>query len=261
MSTISRTFLAAIVVVSAALAASTCEAWTVPSTTMMRCDSARQTNRQTATMLFATPPVQESTPENGKESIQAAADTVKVQEKDNEKDNDDNEKDNDNNEKDNNDNNDDDDEFEYIEYDVLSEAEFRGSEWAVGTVQGENVQNQKVKETWVRLAADKDGKNIAIWGDGSQGTWAFDVASQFISISKEKLWGKNIWACVVDDYYYLQGSVRGWTFLTPASVTGQWQARRLGVDPEEAGEAPWFEPEEPEESTDIVTKEDEEKKS
>lgn len=133
---------------------------------------------------------------------------------------------------------DDDDEYEYIEYETLKEEDYLGSEWLVGTCWDSNTN--KIKETWVRLAA-KDDKNIAIWGDNSEGTWSLDVASQFLAISKEFLWGKQIWAGVVDDYYFVQGTVRGWTYISPASVLGQWQARRLGVDPEEAGTPPWFE--------------------
>jgi hypothetical protein len=135
-----------------------------------------------------------------------------------------------------------DEEYEYVEYDILTESEFMGSEWLVGTVSDGNPN--KIAETWVRLATDKDGKNVAIWGDNSQGTWAFDVANQFLSFSKEQFWGKDIWAGVVDDYYYTQGTVRGWNFFSAAAVKGQWQARRLGVDPDEAGTAPWFEQEE-----------------
>lgn len=135
----------------------------------------------------------------------------------------------------------DDEDYEYVEYDILTEPEFMGSEWLVGTVMDGN--SDKIVETWVRLATDKDGKNVAIWGDNSQGIWAFDVANQFLSFSKEQLWGKDIWAGVVDDYYYTQGTVRGWNFFSAAAVRGQWQARRLGVDPNEAGVAPWFEKE------------------
>jgi len=134
---------------------------------------------------------------------------------------------------------DDEDEFEYVEYDILTEPEFMGSEWLVGTCMDSSPN--RIDETWVRLATDKDGKNVAIWGDGSQGTWNFDVANQFLSMSKENFFGKDIWAGVVDDYYYTYGTVRGWNFLSPAAVRGQWQAKRLGVDPEEAGTAPWFE--------------------
>jgi hypothetical protein len=135
---------------------------------------------------------------------------------------------------------DDDDEYEYVEMDMLTEPDFSGSEWAVGTVgTAADVKKQKVTETWVRLAVNDKGEKLAIWGDKAQGTWNFDVASQFLSMSKSQLWGKDIWAGVVDDYYYTQGSVRGWSFVTAAEVVGQWQARRLGVDPEEAGIAPW----------------------
>mmetsp|Transcript_31551 Transcript_31551/g.92313 ORF Transcript_31551/g.92313 Transcript_31551/m.92313 type:complete len:230 (-) Transcript_31551:18-707(-) len=143
----------------------------------------------------------------------------------------------------NNDNADDEEEeeeeFEYVEYDILTESEFMSSEWLVGTCMDSNPN--KIEETWVRLATDKDGKNVAIWGDGSQGTWNFDVANQFLSMSKENFFGKDIWAGVVDDYYYTYGTVRGWNFISPAAVRGQWQAKRLGVDPDEAGTAPWFE--------------------
>jgi hypothetical protein len=127
---------------------------------------------------------------------------------------------------------------------MLTEPEFMGSEWLVGTVMDSN--QRKIQETWVRLATNKDGKNVAIWGDNSQGTWNFDTANQFLSFSKERIWGKEIWAGVVDDYYFSNGTVRGWNFFSAAAVLGQWQAKRLGVDPEEAGTPPWFEEEEEE---------------
>ena len=139
---------------------------------------------------------------------------------------------------------DDDDEYEYVEYDILTETEFTGSEWMVGTVMD---NRGKIVETWVRLAVDKDGKNVAIWGDKSQGNWNFDTANQFLSVSKNALWGKNIWAGVIDDFYFGRGTVRGWNFFSPASVVGQWQAKRLGVEKDEAGVAPWFEEEDEEE--------------
>jgi hypothetical protein len=137
------------------------------------------------------------------------------------------------------DDDDDDDEYEYVEYDILTEPEFTGSEWLIGTVMDKNTN--KIDETWVRLGVDKDGKNVAVWGDNSGGTWNFDTANQFLSFSKENLLGKDIWAGVVEDYYFTQGTVRGWNFISPAAVVGQWQAKRLGVDPKEAGVAPWFE--------------------
>lgn len=131
------------------------------------------------------------------------------------------------------------DEWEYLEYEDLQESDFVGSEWLVGT--NYDSAPQKIDETWVRCLVDSsNSKQPCIWGDGSKGTWYFDRASQYFSLSKEYLWGKTIWAGVVEDYYFLQGTVRGWTYLTPARVVGQWQAKRLGVDPEEAGIAPWF---------------------
>ena len=141
---------------------------------------------------------------------------------------------------------DDDEEYEYIEYEDLTEADLYGSEWRVGTC-WDNKQN-KIDETWTRLETKGD-KNVAVWGDNSEGTWSLDVASQFLTISKNYLWGKLIWAGQVDDYYFLKGTVRGWTYVTAASVMGQWQATRLGVDAEEAGTPPWFEEDEDEEES------------
>jgi hypothetical protein len=137
------------------------------------------------------------------------------------------------------DDDDDDDEYEYVELDNLTEQDFIGSEWIVGTNWDKSPNT--IDETWTRLIIDKDGKNIAVWGDDSKGTWTFDVPSQFLSISKENIFaGKQIWACTISDYYYLQGTVRGWTYWSAAAVIGQWQAKRLGVDKEEAGTPPWF---------------------
>jgi len=148
-----------------------------------------------------------------------------------------------------------DDEFEYVEeeFEELRETDLYGSEWKVGTVM-EKDQN-KIVETWVRLLPSME----AVWGDGSQGKWSLDVRSQFFSISKES-WGgwlgKKLWAGVVDDYYFLQGSVRGWSPIQTASVLGQWQMKRLGVSPDEAGVAPWFEQPEEEEEEEAVEAED-----
>lgn len=137
---------------------------------------------------------------------------------------------------------DDDEEYEYIEYENLTEQEFVGSEWLVGT--NFDRKNGKIDETWARLIVDASGKNVVVWGDNSEGTWALDVASQFLSLSKEnKFTGKDIWAATIEDYYFLQGTVRGWRFWSAAAVLGQWQARRLGVDKDEAGLPPWFEDE------------------
>ena len=141
------------------------------------------------------------------------------------------------------DDDDDDDEYEYVEYDSLTEREFIGSEWLVGTNWDRNPG--RIDETWARLAVDGKGKNVVIWGDKSEGVWTLDVATQFLSLSKENLLaGKEIWACTITDYYYLQGTVRGWKYWSAAEVVGQWQAKRLGVDSrDEAGTPPWFEEE------------------
>ena len=133
---------------------------------------------------------------------------------------------------------DDDDEWEYEEFEILTNEDFYGSEWKVGTLKD---KQDKIEETWVRLLQEGDQ---AIWGDGAKGTWNLDVPNQFLSVSKETFggWGgKKIWACQLDDFYYLEGTVRGWAPWQAANVFAQWQARRLNVDKEEAGVAPWFE--------------------
>jgi len=135
------------------------------------------------------------------------------------------------------------DEWEYEEFEDLAESDFIGSEWKVGTVW--NDKTKQIKETWARLIIDeKSDTNIVVWGDGAKGKWNFDLASQFLSMSKDSFggwFGKKIWAGSTDDYYFLSGTVRGWNPTAPASVLAQWQAKRLGVDPDEAGVAPWFE--------------------
>lgn len=143
------------------------------------------------------------------------------------------------------DNEEDDDEYEYEEYESLTEADFYNSEWKIGTL-WDNSDN--IEETWFRCVVKESDfgavEFIGIWGDGSKGKWNFDASTQFFSISKDSYggWlGKQIWAGSVDDYYYMQGTIRGWNPISPASVLGQWQAKRLGVDREEAGIAPWFE--------------------
>jgi hypothetical protein len=141
---------------------------------------------------------------------------------------------------------DDDDEWEYEEFENLAESDFYGSEWKVGTVMD---NKGKIEETWCRLVV-QDGEFIAVWGDGGKGKWNFDTASQFLSMTKDTFggWlGKQLWAGNVDDFYYLSGTVRGWSPISPANVVGQWQAIRLGIEKDEAGVAPWFEEDEEEE--------------
>lgn len=147
---------------------------------------------------------------------------------------------------------DNDDEWEYEEFEFVEESDFYNSEWKVGTVMDGG--KQTIDETWCRLLV-QEGKFLCIWGDGAKGKWNFDRASQFLSLSKETFggWlGKKIWAGTVDDFYYLQGTVRGWSPISPASVVGQWQAKRLGISKDEdPGIAPWFqEVEEEEEGSD-----------
>ena len=146
----------------------------------------------------------------------------------------------------------DDDEYEMVEeeFELLTERDFYNTEWKMGTLMDMKPREAKsIDTTWVRLVTTEDGTNKAIWGDGAEGKWTVDVPSQFFSISKETFggWGgKKIWAGTIEDYYYIQGTVRSWGVVAPASVVGQWQAVRLGVvdgdrvTEEERGKAPWF---------------------
>lgn len=133
------------------------------------------------------------------------------------------------------------DEWEYEEFEFLSESDFYSSEWKVGTLMDD--KKNEIEETWCRLLL-QDGEFVCIWGDGAKGKWNFDKTSQFLSMSKDTFggWlGKQIWAGGIDDFYYLQGTVRGWSPISPASVVGQWQAKRLGISKDEdPGVAPWF---------------------
>lgn len=154
---------------------------------------------------------------------------------------------------------DEEDEYEIVEYEDLVEADFYNSEWKVGT--NWNRKKDDVDVTWVRLIVDDEGTNVAVWGDGNKGKWKLDESAQFISVSKETFggWGgKKIWAGPMDDYYFMQGTVRGWNPISPASILGLWQMIRLGVDKDEAGIAPWIDQEEEEEKATPNGNEDQE---
>lgn len=165
----------------------------------------------------------------------------------------------------------DDGEMEWVEeeFELLTERDFYNTEWKMGTLMENKPREAKsIDTTWVRLVTTEDGENKAIWGDNSKGKWNVDVPSQFFSISKESFggwFGKQIWAGTIEDFYFLEGTVRGWSPLSAASVEGQWQAVRLGVldgdrvSQDERGVAPWFmEEEEDEEEEDIGVEDDEE---
>ena len=145
-----------------------------------------------------------------------------------------------------------DEEMEWVEeeFELLTERDFYNTEWKIGTLMDNKPRDAKsIDTTWVRLVTTDSGENEAIWGDGAKGKWTIDVPSQFFSISKESFggWlGKKIWAGTIEDFYYLEGTVRGWGPISPASVVGQWQGVRLAVvdgervTAEERGVAPWF---------------------
>eukprot|EP00569_Conticribra_weissflogii_P006994 CAMPEP_0171335920 /NCGR_PEP_ID=MMETSP0878-20121228/5653_1 /TAXON_ID=67004 /ORGANISM="Thalassiosira weissflogii, Strain CCMP1336" /LENGTH=272 /DNA_ID=CAMNT_0011837263 /DNA_START=24 /DNA_END=842 /DNA_ORIENTATION=- len=158
---------------------------------------------------------------------------------------------------DNNNDDEDEEEEEWIEeeFELLTERDFFDTEWKIGTVLDSSPDS--IATTWVRLTTTDEGTNIATWGNSNKiiarGKWAIDVPSQFFSISRESLggwFGKQIWAGTLEDYYFMEGTVRGWSPISPASVIGQWQGIRLGVSKEERGVAPWFAREEENEEED-----------
>eukprot|EP01083_Nonionella_stella_P080422 221045_1 len=124
---------------------------------------------------------------------------------------------------------DNDDEMEWVEeeFELLTERDFYNTEWKIGTLMDDKPKDPaSIDTTWVRLVTNDAGENVAIWGDDSKGKWTIDVATQFFSISKETFggwFGKRIWAGTVEDFYYLDGTVRGWGPISPASVDGQWK--------------------------------------
>lgn len=135
------------------------------------------------------------------------------------------------------------DDYETVEYDFLTEEEFKDSEWLVSTARYNatgGIYDDGITETKVRLETNAKGKMVARWADKAQGDWYFDRARQYLCISKENWVSRTLWVCTVEDYYYLEGPVQGWTLWSPASVLGQWQAIRLGIDEKDAGPAPWF---------------------
>ncbi|EED90613.1 predicted protein [Thalassiosira pseudonana CCMP1335] len=146
----------------------------------------------------------------------------------------------------------DDDDMEWVEeeFELLTERDFYNTEWKIGTLMENKPRRpESIDTTWVRLQTNEAGENTAVWGDKSKGKWTIDVPSQFFSVSKETFggwFGKQIWAGTIEDFYFLEGTVRAWSPISPASVIGQWQAIRLGVEGgdrvtvEERGVAPWF---------------------
>ena len=113
-------------------------------------------------------------------------------------------------------------------------ADFVGSEWKLGVLwRGDD----KIEVTWARCLAD----GSAEFGWGTRGSWRLDEG-RFLTFAREFPlgWnGKRLFSAKVgDDPDFVEGIVRGWKPFESASVMGQWQAIRLGV--ERKGVAPWW---------------------
>jgi len=124
-----------------------------------------------------------------------------------------------------------------------SDADIAGSEWKIAIQwfddDGLPKRGGELQETWLRFKEDY----VVEWGIGATGVWSLD--GQFLSISRDFAlgWGgKRILSCKLaqkQNEAYIEGMVRGWTPLTAASVMGQWQALRLGIDRTPYGEPFW----------------------
>lgn len=68
--------------------------------------------------------------------------------------------------------------YEEIEVDGLTSSDFTSSEWKIGTLNLGSTKPSDITTTWVRLrpaAGDVSkfgqGRMVAEWGDGSEGSW------------------------------------------------------------------------------------------
>jgi len=118
------------------------------------------------------------------------------------------------------------------------EADFVGSEWKIGVLWRDK---EKIDVTWVRCKEDGNSE----WGWGANGKWRLEDGS-FLTFTRDFPlgWnGKRLFSARVGaDGNFVEGVVRGWKPFESATIMGQWQAIRLGV--EGRGAAPWFEDEE-----------------
>lgn len=118
-------------------------------------------------------------------------------------------------------------------------ADFAGSEWKIGVLWGEE---QDIEVSWFRCKAD--GKSEWGFKQGNEGRWSLDDGV-YLTVTRNYFlgWnGRRIYSAkVTDDCNYLEGYVRGWKPWEPASIMGQWQAFRLGV--ERPNPPPWVDAE------------------
>ncbi|KAJ1455195.1 hypothetical protein M885DRAFT_617350 [Pelagophyceae sp. CCMP2097] len=110
-----------------------------------------------------------------------------------------------------------------------------GSEWKVGILWN---GKKKIDVTWIRC----NPGGVARWGLPAEGKWKVEDGN-YATFSRDFFGGWNgkrlLSARLQGDGNYLSGYVRGWKPWDTASVLGQFQAIRLGVD-RSAEDAPWL---------------------
>lgn len=118
-------------------------------------------------------------------------------------------------------------------------ADFAGSEWKIGVLWGEE---EDIEVSWFRCK--DDGKSEWGFRTGNEGRWSLDDGV-YLTVTRDYFlgWnGRRIYSAkVTEDCNYLEGYVRGWKPWEPASIMGQWQAFRLGV--ERPNPPPWVDAE------------------
>ncbi|KAH8056974.1 hypothetical protein JL722_7198 [Aureococcus anophagefferens] len=105
-------------------------------------------------------------------------------------------------------------------------------EWKIGVLWRDK---EKIDVTWVRCKEDGNSE----WGWGASGKWRLEDGS-FLTFTRLPWWSGALLRRGADGNF-VEG-VRGWKPFESATIMGQWQAIRLGV--EGRGAAPWFEDEE-----------------
>lgn len=116
---------------------------------------------------------------------------------------------------------------------VYGESDFNGSEWKIGILWN---GKKKIDVSWIRCKP----MNELQWGFGAEGKWRLEDGT-FVTFTRDFFlgWhGRRLFSAKIgEDSNYLEGVVRGWKPWDSATVMGQWEAIRLGVDRPE--EAPW----------------------
>ena len=137
---------------------------------------------------------------------------------------------------------------------VLRESDLYNSEWRIGIVWKPRglakilPPRYAVEETWLRLGVDaeKGGEQVAVWGTGRQGDWAYREDAKTLTASMEApvldFFGSATFQPDWLSRYYMMGWVRGWTLFESVELWGIFEAERIdrkGAEGKDGFEAPW----------------------